>query len=175
VRRDLQQQCEPIIHGGGQQRNLRSGTLPTPLCVGFGAAAGILLLDDSLQERERIARQRDLLVQLIRDSSLPIALNGAEGANRHPGNANIRFAGLSAHDLLASLQPKLAASTGSACSSGLPEPSYVLRAIGLTASEAESSVRFGVGRYTTDEDIYGAARLLWHAATELRAAGLEAV
>ena len=92
-------------------------------------------------------------------------LNGPEGPDRHPGNVNVRFVGLSGHDLLAALQPKLAASVGSACSSGISEPSHVLRGIGLSAAEAKSSVRFCVGRYTTDADIQEAARLVSKAAT----------
>lgn len=119
LRKSLSVSLEPIIRGGGQQRDMRSGTMPTPLCAGFGAAAEILSSDNAGEERKRIRNLRDLLVRLLREASLPIALNGPEGEDRHPGNANIRFIGLSAHDLLAVLQPRLAASTVS-CSSGIP-------------------------------------------------------
>jgi cysteine desulfurase len=170
IKRSIQGMFEPIIHGGGQQRNLRSGTLPTPLCVGFGAAAEILMQDDAIEEREHIKSRRDLFVTLLRGSGLPILVNGPEGPGRHPGNANIRFVGLSGHDLLAVLQPKLAASVGSACSSGIPEPSHVLRGIGLSAAEAESSIRFCVGRYTSDADVHEAARLLTNAASAIASA-----
>ena len=87
-------------------------------------------------------------------------MNGPEGEARHPGNANIRFVGFSAHDILNMLQPHLAASTGSACTSGIPEPSHVLKAIGLDGNEAESSVRFSFGFGTSDEDIEEAVGLI---------------
>jgi cysteine desulfurase len=170
IKRSIQGLFEPIIHGGGQQRNLRSGTLPTPLCVGFGAAAEILMEKDAIEERERIKSLRDLFVTLLRDSGSPITVNGSERSGRHPGNANIRFVGLSGHDLLAVLQPKLAASIGSACSSGIPEPSHVLRGIGLSSAEAESSIRFCVGRQTSDADIHEAARLVTSAASAIASA-----
>ncbi len=80
---------------------------------------------------------------------------------------------MSAHDLLAALQPKLAVSTGSACASGIPEPSHVLRGIGLTAQEAMSSIRFSVGRCTTDADIAEAAVLVAETASSVENAGLE--
>ena len=89
-----------------------------------------------------------------------IAVNGPKGQARHPGNANIRFVGYSAHDILNALQPKLAASTGSACTSGIPEPSHVLKAIGLNGEEAESSVRFSLGFNTSDKDIEEAVGLI---------------
>ncbi|HCE24605.1 MAG TPA: aminotransferase, partial [Hyphomonas sp.] len=73
--------------------------------------------------------------------------------SRHPGNANIRFDGFSAHDILGALQPRIAASTGSACTSGFPEPSHVLTAIGLSNSDSEASIRFSLGRHTTVEDV----------------------
>jgi cysteine desulfurase len=173
IRRELQGDIEPLIHGGGQQHGLRSGTLPVPLCVGFGAAAEIFLLGEAIEERERIREQRDRFVGMLRDADAETAVNGPEGSKRHPGNANIRFSGISGHDLLAMLQPKLAASTGSACSSGIPEPSHVLRGIGLSGPDVESSVRFAVGRYTTDRDISDAASLIREAVAGLVRAGLE--
>ena len=88
----------------------------------------------------------------------PIALNGPKGQARHPGNTNIQFVGFSAHDILNSLQPYVAASTGSACTSNIPEPSHVLKAIGLSGDEAESSIRFSLGFGTTEEDVESAAR-----------------
>jgi cysteine desulfurase len=173
IKHDVQRFLRPIIHGGGQQRNLRSGTLPTALCVGFGAAAEILVQADAIEERERVRGLRDLFVKLLRESDLRILINGPDEASRHPGNANIRFIGMPADDLLATLQPRLAASAGSACSSGIPEPSHVLRGIGLSAIEVGSSIRFCVGRYTTDEDIHEAARLVTETAKTMGAAGLQ--
>lgn len=89
-----------------------------------------------------------------------VALNGPALSQRHPGNCNVRFAGLSAVDLLTRLQPRLAVSTGSACTSGSIEPSHVLRAMGLSDEEAESSVRFSFGRFSTVEEIDRAAALI---------------
>ena len=88
------------------------------------------------------------------------------------GNANIRFAGFSAYDILSALQPHLAASTGSACTSGIPEPSHVLKAIGLSGEAAESSIRFSLGFGTTDADLEEAVRLITEALTRLTQAGL---
>lgn len=153
VRRELKGRLGPIIHGGGQQGGLRSGTVPMPLCVGMAKAAEILTQSDADHERGRIARQRDLFVNQLRENNIPITVNGSEGDRRHPGNINLQFAGFDAHDLLSALQPDLAASTGSACTSGITEPSHVLRAIGLTSGEAESSIRFSFGRFTNDRDI----------------------
>src|SRR5690606_29506587 len=153
VNRMLQGQLEPIIHGGGQQRHMRSGTVPTPLCVGMGAAAEIVASDLAATDRENMKALRDRFVEGLQRLGWPLHVNGPSLTDRHPGNANIRFEGFSAHDILGALQPKLAASTGSACTTGIPEPSHVLTAIGLTDLEAESSVRFSLGRHTVDKDI----------------------
>ena len=154
IRRALHDRIEPMIYGGGQQNNLRSGTMPTQLCVGMGAAADLINNKHSQAERAALARRSDMFVERLANSSWPIRLNGpAAGPNRHPGNANLLFEGFSAHDILGALQPRLAASTGSACTTGIPEPSHVLRAIGLSDLEAESSIRFSLGRNTTDTDV----------------------
>jgi len=174
ISRDVQGLIVPLIHGGGQQRNLRSGTLPTPLCVGFGAAAELMTGPDADKERERTLRLRDLFLNELEKLSWPLSLNGS-ATSRHPGNANIRFEGFSAEDLLSSLQPRLAASTASACTSGLTEPSHVLRAIGLKSDEAASSLRFCVGRYTTESDVYDAVALIAEALGQTSAAGLSEV
>lgn len=160
VRRDLQEWIEPIIYGGGQQSGLRSGTIPTPLCVGMAAAVDILRSPEGPMERTRVAEQRDLFVHLLLNASPSVAVNGPAGEWRHPGNANLRFDGLVAEDILGSLQPNLAASTGAACASGIPEPSHVLRALGLSTAEAECSIRFSFGRFTTEAEVEEAARLL---------------
>lgn len=159
IRRDAQKRFEPIIHGGGQQNGLRSGTLPVPLCVGMAAAAEIIRAEGA-DERLRLGRQRDLFVSLVRDSGFPVTVNGPRSEWRHPGNANLQFGGFAAQDILGSVQPRLAASTGAACASGIPEPSHVLRALGLGESEADSSVRFSFGRFTTNRDVHEAANLI---------------
>jgi len=161
IRRDIQSSVEPIIYGGGQQSDLRSGTVPVPLCVGMAAAAEILQTGEGVSERKRVASQRDTFVDHLKASACRISLNGPIGDRRHPGNANLQLEGFVAHDLLASLQPHLAASTGSACTSGIPEPSHVLRALGLTPTQAEASVRFSFGRFTTDVEIEKAAHLVF--------------
>ena len=160
VRRNVQHLVEPIIYGGGQQNGLRSGTIPTPLCVGMASAIDILRSVEGPRERKRVARQRDSFVNLLKEEIPAVMLNGPSDNSRHPGNANLRFPGVVAQDILGSLQPRLAASTGAACTTGIPEPSHVLRALGLDEMEAESSIRFSFGRYNTDNEIEVAARLV---------------
>ena len=160
IRRDVQERIEPIIYGGGQQGGLRSGTVPVPLCVGMAAAAGINRSPEGARERERVGRQRDTFTGVVQGSSFPVAINGPMGNRRHPGNANLRFDGLAAQDILGALQPRVAASTGAACTSGIPEPSHVLRALGFDTAQAESSARFSFGRFTTDEEVQEVARLV---------------
>lgn len=153
IRRHLQSQIEPLIYGGGQQRGLRSGTLPVALCVGMGTAATILASDAAREKQKQLHERRDKFIAQLMCLPWRIALNGPMIARRHPGNANICFKGFSAHEILSALQPHIAASTGSACTSGIQEPSYVLKAIGLTGAEAEASIRFSIGQGTTDADL----------------------
>ena len=160
IRRDLQDSIEPLIYGGGQQDGLRSGTVPVPLCAGMGAATELLCAPEAEEERARVRRQRDTFIKLLEGAGFPTTLNGPTGQQRHAGNVNIQFPGFDAHSLLGALQPRLAASTGSACTSGTPEPSHVLRALGLDSEQADSSIRFSFGRFTTDEEIAEAARLV---------------
>lgn len=161
VRRALQESIEPLIYGGGQQNGLRSGTVPLPLCVGMGAAAEMLRYGDQMREaRAALRKRRDRFVEKLRDLPWSITVNGPTAEHRHPGNANVCFHGFSAHDILGALQPALAASTGSACTSGIPAPSHVLRAIGLSGDDAEASIRFGLGFATPDEDIDAAIDLI---------------
>lgn len=167
IRRELQDLVEPMIHGGGQQNGLRSGTLPLPLCVGMGVAAQVIAENDGVTERAQIACQRDRFVRLLKEGGAQIILNGPLTKNRHPGNANLRFNGYDAHGILGALQPHLAASTGAACASGIPEPSHVLRAMGLTVQESDASIRFSFGRFTTDDEIGAAARLVLQVARKI--------
>ena len=160
IRRDVQDKIEPLIYGGGQQEGLRSGTVPVPLCAGMGAAAELLCAPEASEERARLARQRDTFIGLLETGPFPTTLNGPAGDLRHAGNVNVQFTGFDAHSILGALQPRLAASTGSACTSGTPEPSHVLCALGLSSAEADSSIRFSFGRFTTDEEVAEAARLV---------------
>ena len=169
IRRDLQDRIEPLIYGGGQQAGLRSGTVPMPLCVGMGAAAELLAGHAAFEERARVAAQRDSFVRHLQRRYDSLAVNGAIGDRRHPGNSNLRFDGFDAQDILGALQPRLAASTGAACASGIPEPSHVLGALGLTETQSKASIRFSFGRFTTDEDIEAAARFVLEALNSLSA------
>lgn len=146
---------EPILFGGGQERGLRPGTLPVALCVGFGMACS-LLAQDASSERDRIVRLRDKLHQALRVRIPELSLNGSP-IHRHPGNLNINFRNIEGRTLVQKLQPTIACSTGSACHSGTEAPSHVLRALGLTIEEARSSVRFGLGRFSTEAEVALAA------------------
>ncbi len=158
VRRSLHVRPKPIIHGGGQEGGLRSGTLPTPLCVGFGEACRILA-DERDGDAERIRTLRDRFLAELLKAVPGLAVNGDQGS-RHPGNLNLLFPAREASLLLQNLHPNVAASTGSACTSGQPEPSHVLRAIGLSWADANASIRFGIGRFTTRDDVDFAAAVV---------------
>ena len=141
---------EPVIHGGGHERGLRSGSLNVPGIVGFGAAAAIAVEERSL-ESQRVAVLRDRLVaDLMR--RLPDVCQNGDPANRLSNTANLRFAGADAEAVVSNMDP-VAASTGSACSSGSIDPSRVLLAMGITREAAFESVRFSLGRFTTSEEI----------------------
>jgi cysteine desulfurase len=160
VRRDLQKLLRPVIHGAGQQNGLRSGTLPLALCVGLGRAAQLLQSSEAADQREDLRRRKELFIETLTKLGWKPDVNGPIGEDCHPGNANLLFRGFVASEVLGALQPYIAASSGSACTSGIPEPSHVLSAIGRTTEEAEGSIRFGLGRFTTDEDVVSAANLI---------------
>ena len=167
VARSLQDRIEPLIYGGGQQGGLRSGTVPVPLCVGMGAAAQLLNTEEAQRKRGELRRCRDVFVRGLVDLSWRIWPIGPRGEARHPGNASICFHGFAAQEILGALQPHLAASTGSACASGIPEPSHVLRSIGLDGDDAEATVRFSLGFGTTEEDVEQALVLIEQVLTKL--------
>lgn len=149
---------EPIFSGGGQENSLRSGTLPAPLCVGFGKCCEIAQAELPA-EAERLGKMRDGLLASLNNSLDGVHVNGGM-AHRAPGNLNISFAGADAESLMAAL-PDLALSSGSACTSASEESSYVLQAIGLSSEMAENSLRIGLGRFNTQEDVeYAAGRLI---------------
>ena len=167
TRRELMNKLEPLIYGGVQQIGLRAGTVPVPLCVGMGEAARLMLGNNIDAERQKIRTLRDRLVDGLRDMSWQITLNGPDRNKRHPGNANLMFHGFVAQDILGVLQPNLAASTGSACTTGIPESSHVLTAIGLSSNESSSSLRFSIGRLTTLQDIDDAIKLITNSLSSL--------
>ena len=141
----------PIMFGGAQEGGLRPGTLPTPLIVGFGAAAALVRRRRELDEPGLRALVVRLLEGLDR-SGVRFVLNGS-AQHRLPGSLNISFPDVDADDLLAKCGKVFSASTGSACSSGQIEPSRVLRAMGLSWSEARSAIRLAFTRYTTAADV----------------------
>jgi cysteine desulfurase len=157
---------EPILHGGGHERGLRSGTLPVPLCVGFGVAAELArVARDADAEHHTRLRER-LFVRL--SSALPALVLNGPAVDRLPGNLNLAFLGVEGEALLAGL-PELALSAGSACTSAKREPSHVLKALGAGENRALSSLRFGIGRGNDEAQIDAAAELVIAQVRRLRA------
>jgi cysteine desulfurase len=169
VRRRPRVRLLPLIDGGGQERGLRSGTLPAPLCVGFGAACAIAG-DEMAAEGERLLRLRRRFHAGLAARIPRLQLNG-DPERRLAGNLSLTFPGIDAEALLDSC-PLVAASTGSACSSASVEPSYVLRALGLDDAAARQSLRLCVGRFTTEAEIDFAVDALAAAAQHLAAEGM---
>ncbi|HEX3884331.1 MAG TPA: aminotransferase class V-fold PLP-dependent enzyme [Stellaceae bacterium] len=167
VRRRPRVRLVPLIDGGGQERGLRSGTLPTPLCVGFGRACAIAR-DEMAAESERVRGLRDRLRQSLLRRVKGIEINGDE-AHRLPGNLNVSFPGVTAPELIEAA-PSIAISTGSACTSATVEPSYVLRALGMPDERANASIRVGIGRFNTVGDIDFAVDALAAAVSRLQGA-----
>jgi len=150
VRRKPRVRLVPLIHGGGQERGMRSGTLPTPLVVGLGKACE-LAKKEMAAEAERLHDFQHRLYEGLRQRIPEIFLNGDE-ENRIPGNLNISFAYVEGEGLMMGIKD-LAVSSGSACTSASLEPSYVLRALGVEEELAHTSLRLGLGRFTTEDDI----------------------
>ncbi len=157
VRRRPRVRLTPLFSGGGQERGLRSGTLPTPLIVGLGEACR-LAAAEMADEAVRIAALRTDLLDRLRAAIPGVVLN-ASPERRIPGNLNLTFPAATAADLMAA-SPDLCVSTGSACSSAAVEPSYVLKALGLSDEAASRSLRIGIGRFTSPADIEFAAATL---------------
>lgn len=160
ISQELTDHFRPILHGGGQQRGIRSGTVPLPLCRGFGLACEQLLSPEVQIKREKLQLLTRQFVSKLTTLSSSIILNGPDLSDRHIANVNVRFEGRNANELILQWQPRLAASTGSACASGIEEESYVLRAIGLTKDQAYSSVRFSLGFETKESDIEAAMSVI---------------
>ena len=157
VRRRPRVRLAPLFSGGGQERGLRCGTLPTPLIVGLGEAARIAAAEMA-EETARIAALRDrLLAQLT--AALPGLVLNASRTARLPGNLNLTFPQAAAADLMRAV-PDLCLSTGSACTSATVAPSHVLRALGLSDEAAARTLRIGIGRFTSAADIDFAAAAL---------------
>ena len=164
-RRAPRVRLEPMIYGGGHERGMRSGTLPVPLIVGFGKACE-LCEQEMATEAVRMAKMRDRLQEGIMGAMDEVYLNG-HPTERLPGNLNISFAYVEGEALLMGVK-EIALSSGSACTSATLEPSYVLRALGVGSDLAHSSIRFGLGRFNTDEEIEYTIDRMLKAVTHLR-------
>ena len=154
-RKDPRVQLQPIMFGGGHERGIRSGTLPVPNIVGMGRACD-LAADVMNEENLKITTLRDALLQGIRDKN-PNALVNGSMEYRVAGNLNMSFPGVNNEAIIAAI-PEIAISSGSACTTSTMEPSHVLLALGMSKEEAYSSLRFGIGRFNTEEDIHIAVK-----------------
>jgi cysteine desulfurase len=150
----------PLIHGGGQEHGLRAGTLNVPGIVGLGAAAE-MASECQESDADRLTRLRDHFEDRLAEAIPGLKING-KSAPRLPGTSNITFPDVVAGDMMQGIG-RLAASLGSACSAGSGKPSHVLAAMGLTKKDVGGSVRFSMGRHTTNEEIDTAADLILEA------------
>ncbi len=155
----------PLLHGGGHERGMRSGTLPVYQIVGFGKACELALAEMEA-ETTRLTALRERLREKILAQVPEVLVNGSM-EQRLPGNLNISFTFVEGESLLMALRD-VAVSSGSACTSASLEPSYVLRAIGLDDENAHSSIRFGLGRFNTEEEVDYVADLVVNAVAKLR-------
>jgi cysteine desulfurase len=159
---------EALHYGGGQERGLRSGTLATHQVVGMGAAFA-LAQTAPRSEGDRAVRLRDRLWEGL--SSLSGVMRNGDAARSVPQILNVSFEDVEGESLLAAVRPRIAVSTGSACTSAVQEPSYVLRALGRDDRLAESSLRFSLGRYTDEGEIDTAVAVVGQALARLRRIG----
>ena len=160
------QRLAPVIHGGGHERGLRSGSLNVGGIVGLGTAARIAA-DERESESARVKVLRDRLVAELGAKLAGMHQNG-DRSRRLPNTASIRFDGADAEAVMSNMDP-VAVSTGSACSAGSIEPSEVLTAMGLSRDAAFESVRFSLGRFTTEADIDAAVESVVGAVERVRA------
>ena len=165
MRRRPRIRVEPQMNGGGQERGIRSGTVPTPLVVGMGAACELAMKEMAYDEKRIIALQERMLSK-VRAKLDGVVVNGST-EKRYAGNLNISFAYVEGESLLMGLK-EVAVSSGSACTSASLEPSYVLRALGVDEDMAHTSIRFGIGRFTTEEEVDRAVELTVQQVEKLR-------
>lgn len=164
-RKNPRVRLSPILFGGGHERGMRSGTLNVPGIVGFGKAAE-LVSENLLEESKRVKRLRDKLYAGLCTQLDEVKLNG-HPENRLPNNLNVSFAFVEGEGLMMAI-PDVAVSSGSACTSASLEPSYVLKAIGVGEDLAHSSIRFGLGRFTTEAEIDSTIEMVVKAVRKLR-------
>lgn len=165
MRRRPRIRVEPQMNGGGQERGIRSGTVPTPLVVGMGAACELAMKEMEYDHR-RISALQERLLNGIRGKIDGVVVNGSM-ERRYTGNLNLSFAYVEGESLLMGLK-EVAVSSGSACTSASLEPSYVLRALGVEEDMAHTSIRYGIGRFTTEEEIDRAVELTVQQVEKLR-------
>lgn len=165
TRRRPRVRLDPLINGGGQERGVRSGTVPTPLVVGFGVACDIAKKEMEYDDK-RIRALQNRLFDGIKEKLEGVVVNGSL-EKRYPGNLNLSFAYVEGESLLMGLK-EVAVSSGSACTSASLEPSYVLRALGVEEDMAHTSIRYGIGRFTTEEEIDRAIKLTVQQVEKLR-------
>ncbi|CAL0331748.1 unnamed protein product [Lupinus luteus] len=165
MRRRPRIRVEPQMNGGGQERGIRSGTVPTPLVVGMGAACEVSMKEMEYDEK-RISALQERLLNGIREKLDGVVVNGSM-ERRYAGNLNLSFAYVEGESLLMGLK-EVAVSSGSACTSASLEPSYVLRALGVEEDMAHTSIRFGIGRFTTEAEIDRAIELTVNQVEKLR-------
>ncbi|WP_347938856.1 IscS subfamily cysteine desulfurase [Rickettsia oklahomensis] len=165
VRKKPRIRVTPLINGGGQERGMRSGTLPTPLIVGLGIAAEIAYNEMS-KDTKHVNYLFDRFLNNIKQRISAVYLNGDKD-QRYKGNLNLSFAGVEGESLILAIKD-LAVSSGSACTSASLEPSYVLRSMGISEDLAHTSIRFGIGRFTTEQEIDYAVDLICSKIDKLR-------
>ncbi|KJV59219.1 cysteine desulfurase IscS [Rickettsia felis str. Pedreira] len=165
VRKKPRVRVTPLINGGGQERGMRSGTLPTPLIVGLGMAAEIAY---SVMEKDtkHVNYLFDRFLNNIHNRISEVYLNGDKN-QRYKGNINLSFAGVEGESIILAIKD-LAVSSGSACTSASLEPSYVLRSMGIGEELAHTSIRFGIGRFTTEQEVDYAVDLICSKIDKLR-------
>ncbi len=169
VRRELA--LTALLHGGGQERDIRSGTLDTPAVVGFATALE-LAIQRQAQVGPNLTALRNRLVEGVRDV-VPDAVFNGDPVNRLPGNAHLKFPGCEGDALLMLLDAKgIECSTGSACNAGMPQPSHVLLAMGCSDVAARSSLRFSLGHTSTEADVKELVDAIGPAVERARAAGI---
>ena len=165
VRRKPRVRILAMMSGGGQERGMRSGTLSPALCVGLGEACKICA-DEMDEESKRITKLKNLFLEGIQSECDDIFINGSE-TDRVPGNINLSFAYVEGESLMMGIK-NLAVSSGSACTSASLEPSYVLKALGVSEELAHTSLRIGIGRYTSEKDVRDAVKVIVNEVKRLR-------
>ncbi|AFC73188.1 IscS subfamily cysteine desulfurase [Rickettsia montanensis] len=165
VRKKPRVRVTPLINGGGQERGMRSGTLPTPLIVGLGMAAEIAY-SEMEKDTKHVSYLFDRFLNNIHKRISEVYLNGDKN-QRYKGNLNLSFAGVEGESIILAIKD-LAVSSGSACTSASLEPSYVLRAMGIGEELAHTAIRFGIGRFTTEQEVDYAVNLICSKIDKLR-------